>query len=63
MCDICRCSPCAVRCPNYEPEFAFECDICGAKIYVGEDYYKIEENKYCEECVENAREQADADEY
>ena len=34
-----------------EPEVAFYCECCGNEIYVGEDYYYIEDCAICSECL------------
>ena len=40
-----------------EPEIVdpipmFFCDECGAEIYEGETYCEINENEYCDKCIE-----------
>lgn len=56
MCDICRQSPCSSRCPNApDPSAEYICDGCGYGIYDGETYVQFGEERYCEECVSNAR--------
>ncbi len=52
MCEICRRFRCPSGCPNApEPAVFGKCDECGAKIYDGDEYYKIGHHKYCEACV------------
>lgn len=64
ICEICRMIPCDSRCPNApEPPVIYECTTCGAEIRVGERVYKLDGYPYCEECVENAREEVEFDGY
>lgn len=54
MCDICCQSPCNPRCPNAEPtprEWVANCDICGEKIYEGDDVIKLDDYIYHYDCV------------
>ena len=45
MCDICKSSPCACRCPNYiPPKSKYTCSICKEGIQNGEQYF-IDDNK------------------
>lgn len=42
--------------PDDEPEVAFDCEVCGDPIYVGDDYYDLTGfGKVCEHCIEEAR--------
>ena len=34
-----------------EPETFDYCDMCGGEIYVGDEYYDIEDMKLCEKCA------------
>ena len=53
MCDECRMSKCHPRCPNApEPPIFAKCEACGAEIYDGDEYYEIDNHKYCEACVQ-----------
>lgn len=54
MCEICRQSPCHVRCPNSSAECkpVEVCDNCKAKIYAGDKYFD-EGAVLCEHCVDN----------
>lgn len=63
MCDICRQSPCASNCPNApDPIIVYICDGCGSPIYEGDEYYHLMDgNKYCEECIREARETAEVE--
>ncbi len=60
MCDCCRRSPCDSRCPNApeSPVYA-HCDECGCVIRDGDDYYTIGGGVYCENCIEDARKEAE----
>lgn len=51
MCDVCRQTPCHPRCPNAEIPIFDLCEKCGAKIYDGDDYFEVDGNNYCEDCV------------
>ena len=51
-----------------EPDVAFHCDCCGEEIYVGEDYYEIEDVRICKECLiewmdKYYKKEAEAEEY
>ena len=60
ICRICRSLRCDPRCPNApEPPTVCECDLCGESIREGDYLYRLGELKYCEECVEDAREEAE----
>ena len=52
MCEICRKYICPSGCPNAkEPPIFAECEACGMPIYDGDEYYNIDDHKYCESCV------------
>lgn len=54
MCDICQHNPCLSRCPNSpEPEKVYQCECCGEDIVEGEEYIKIYDNYYHEDCFIN----------
>lgn len=64
MCNECNMSICPSRCPNAhesEPEVFARCDSCNAKIYDGEEYYKLNGFCFCEYCVEGAHKTAEVD--
>ena len=62
ICEECRRFPCDPRCPNApEPPVVCECDLCGEAIREGDTLYKLGEHKYCEECVEYGREEAEVE--
>lgn len=53
-----RCDP---RCPNApEPLGVHECFLCEKQIFEGDYFYRLAHRIYCEECVEDAREEAEA---
>ena len=63
MCMECLKSPCDPRCPNapdQEEIVVFECSRCGRKIFDGEDCWNIDDEKWCECCIDNARQTARA---
>ncbi len=63
MCDICLRSPCHPRCPNApEPPVVTSCIHCGEHIHEGEDYYNIDGEPWCENCIDDCRTVAEADE-
>lgn len=56
MCDMCWQTPCHPRCPNApEPPVIHNCIHCGVKICAGNDYYNIDGEPWCEDCIKNAR--------
>ena len=60
ICDICRKPTCDSRCPNApEAPVVCECDLCGEAIREGDYLFRLGEMKYCEECVEYGREEAE----
>lgn len=51
-CEYCRRIPHDPRCPNApRPSVFAECEACGMEIYDGDEYYDIDDHKYCESCV------------
>lgn len=58
MCKECEQSFCDSFCPEYSDYIPgtglprAHCSSCGSGIYSGDFYYLIEDNAYCEECVE-----------
>lgn len=40
-------------CP--EPPIVYHCDECSEPIYVGDDYYRISEDKYCVQCMDDMK--------
>lgn len=56
MCIECRQYPCHPRCPNAdEPMVVCRCYICNARIYDGDDMYKIEDMNFCENCITDSK--------
>lgn len=52
MCEICLRSPCSPRCPNaLEPPVIYLCTGCGEEIRDGYEYYDVDGEPYCEDCV------------
>lgn len=61
ICEICRQMPCDSRCPNApEAHAVYECVLCGEPIREGDYFYNLDGASYCEECIENAREEAES---
>lgn len=64
MCDICLHSPCLPQCPNAPPPpVVFTCYNCGEPIYEGDNYYDIEGEAWCEECIDDALKTAELEEW
>lgn len=62
MCEICRQYRCPSGCPNApEPPLFTKCEACGAEIYDGDEYYDIDDHKYCESCVQGGYRTAEVD--
>lgn len=39
-------------CKGYEDNNLFAiCDCCKEEIYIGDEYYEIEDRQYCENCI------------
>ncbi len=56
MCNVCLQNPCHPRCPNAdEPPVVHKCLHCGEDISVGDVYYDIDGEPWCEECIRFAR--------
>ncbi len=56
ICDICLKSPCDPRCPNApDPVPVYICDGCGSPILEGEDAWHIQQEVYCEHCIDGFR--------
>ena len=54
MCDECRCTPCAARCPNVpEPPIVAVCEDCKDDIYDGEECFTDGEGYLCKSCVDS----------
>lgn len=62
MCDICRQTPCNSRCPNApEPPVFGICVNCKEEILDGYDYYDIDGDIWCEECIDDSRKTAEVE--
>lgn len=62
MCEYCRRFPHHPSCPNApEPPVFAECEACGMPIYDGDEYYDIDDHKYCEACVRGGYRTAEVD--
>ncbi|WP_099206196.1 hypothetical protein [Scatolibacter rhodanostii] len=56
MCDLCNHSPHLRGCPNEPPPKAIhECVWCGSSILEGQDYYDIDGEPWCENCIKSSR--------
>ena len=63
MCEICLKNPCDYRCPNFdESETVFtKCSNCNSNIYYGYDYYVINEENWCEDCIGDCKKEAEGE--
>lgn len=53
MCSICHQNPCLPRCPNAEePKAVHMCKRCGEDIIKGDLFFRIGDEYYCEDCLE-----------
>lgn len=60
MCSVCMSNPCNSRCPNAEEEKTVHiCMNCGEDIYEGDDYYDIDGEAWCEECIKDCKKTAE----
>lgn len=53
MCWICKRTPCQVSCPHENTSSYEKCAECGGAIYEGQDYYKLTDYYFHEECIGN----------
>lgn len=64
MCEICHRTPCDPRCPNAsEPRVVGLCTNCGHEIYEGDDGYYVNDEWWCEECMNDCYRTAEADDF
>lgn len=64
MCEFCHSYPHLSRCPNApDPPIVYECSCCRGPIYEGEDCYDIDGVVWCEECILDARKEAECEDY
>lgn len=62
MCEICRQFKCPSACPNSPaPPVFSKCYGCGADILDGDEYYDIDGDYYCENCIYEFRKTAEVD--
>ena len=55
MCSLCASIPCHPRCPNAdEPKVVETCICCGYDIYEGDEYYDIDGEPWCKECINSS---------
>lgn len=60
MCQECLQQPCHPRCPNApEPKVFTTCEICGSKIYEGDEFYQVSDIDVCEKCIYKCRKYAE----
>ena len=59
MCEICRYATCPAGCPNAQPVVACLCWKCGQEIYYGDTVYNINDEIWCENCVDECRTEAE----
>lgn len=59
MCEECRRSPCHNRCPNAIHRAVFICSGSGSDIYEGEVYWDLLGEQFSEECIQEAKEEAE----
>ena len=61
MCNVCRKTPCHLRCPNYEsPKATHYCSICNEGIYDGEEYIENDCGEFAHwECLSGTRDLAE----
>ena len=66
MCDICGAGGffCTTNCPQNDSGSIVVCLCaqCGNEIYEGDDIYDINDEKWCEKCVDECRCTAELDE-
>ena len=52
------------RCPNApEPPIVCYCSECKEPVYDSDTFYRINEENYCEDCIEGFKKWADIEEY
>ena len=62
MCEICRQFKCPSACPNAPaPPVFSKCYGCGADILDGDEYYDIDGDYYCDNCIYECRKTAEVD--
>lgn len=62
MCEICRQYPCDSRCPNADDApIVTYCVKCHLPIREGDDYFDVEGDPFCEDCMRSFRKVAGED--
>lgn len=61
MCEICLQTPCSTSCPNSYHRAVCVCVNCGNEIYEDERIYKINDEIWCERCIDDCMCYAEAD--
>ena len=53
MCEICKMTPCLLRCPNYiAPKANYYCSVCNEGIYGGERYIENSQGDFAHwDCI------------
>ena len=59
MCSVCGHYTCTAGCPENSASAVYICDSCSSEIYSGEDYYNLDGSIYCEDCIFEARREAE----
>lgn len=59
MCEICGYVRCPAGCPNAQPVVAGLCWRCGCEIYAGDRVYNINDELWCENCIDECETEAD----
>lgn len=63
MCEICLTTPCHPRCPNApSPRRVCWCIHCGKPIREGDDFYDVDGEPWCEDCMRDCHTVAEVDE-
>ena len=63
MCELCFMTPCHPRCPNApEPRTVHKCIHCGKAIREGDDFYDVDGEPWCEDCMRQCLTSAEVDE-
>lgn len=64
LCEYCGQLPHHPRCPNApDPQSVYICSGCGRSICEGDHVWHLMGEQWCEDCVDNAREEAVYDPY
>lgn len=64
MCEVCYSNPCLARCPNApEPKAVYICVSCGESIEEGEEFFKLDDGYYHDDCFREDAVQILCDDY